>query len=155
MFRLGNVLAAFILKEVIPMFNSTNITCQLYIPPKYYIQLEASIQQLFESDDLGFYYSEFPAVVAVDSYLGEYLVAYCEITLIMGNPKYQLSEECNLQCELLKLGQEEHAFNLLITIRYPGVQDNFYDILVFKEREQLLGFYSFELLGDQTMFSTE
>lgn len=137
------------------MSNTTNITCCLYIPQKYYIQLDPNIQELFKSDDFGFYYSQFPANVPEDSYLGEYLVAYCEVSLIMGNPKYQLNNECDLKCELLKLGQDENSFNLLITIHYPQVQEAFHDILVFKEREQSLGFYSFELLGDQTMFSTE
>jgi hypothetical protein len=142
-------------KEELLMTNITNITCQLYIPQKYYLQLDSNMQELFKSDDLGFYYSGFPADIRDDSYLGEYLIAYCEIALIMGNPKYQLTDECDLQCELLKLGQDENAFNLLVTIHYPGVSESFHAILVFKEREQRPGFYSFELLGDQTMFSTD
>jgi len=137
------------------MSTITNITCHLYIPQKYYIQLNSNIRELFKSDDSGFYFSEFPADVPEDGFLGEYLVAYCEVSLIMGNPKYHLKEECDLQCELLKLGHDENAFNLLITITYPGVQQTFHDILVFKEREQRPGFYSFELSGDQTMFSVE
>jgi hypothetical protein len=137
------------------MSTNTLITCRLYIPQKYYAKLNDKAKEIFIDDNLGLYYSEFTANVTDKSYLGEFIIAYCEVSLIMNNPAYELTPECDLHCELLKLGHDENHYNLLIDIKYPDIQETFHDILLFKEREQHLGFYSFELLGDQTLFSVE
>lgn len=135
-----------------PMNSLTTITCQLYIPSRYYKELNQNVRELFTPDDFGFYVTEFPANVEDSSYLGEFLTAFCEVSLIMANPKYEYTDKCSLNCELLKVGTDESSFNLFVSIQYPDVDSTFHDILIFKEREQRLGFYSFELLGDQTMF---
>jgi len=137
------------------MAEVTMITCRLYISSKYHKELNKKSQELFTLDDYGQYYSEFPAPVEDNSYLGEYMIAYLEVAIIMNNPKYNLTPACDLKCELLKLGPKENVFNLLLSITYPNVVNVFHDILIFKEREQHLGFYYFELIGDQTMFSIE
>ncbi len=131
------------------------ITCRLYLPLKNYLLLSDKSKALFETEDNCEYFAEFPAPVTEDSFLGEYIIAFCEVALIMPDPKYQLTPECNLESQLLKLGQGEDYFNLLLTITYPSNSDTFHDILIFKEREQRLGYYSFELVGDQTVFSME
>lgn len=131
------------------------ITCQLFVSSKFYLELNEHVKELFKEADSGFYFAEFPAEVENSSYLGEYLIAFCEVVLIIANPKYEYTDQCELNCELMKLGTDESSFNLLISIRYPGVASTFHDILIFKEREQRIGFYAFELLGDQTMFSID
>jgi len=68
------------------------------------------------------------------------------------NPKYEIDDDTDLSCELLKLGKSESSFNLLINIKYPSVEDTFNDILLFKECEVEEFLYSFELIGDQRMF---
>lgn len=133
----------------------STITCRLYIPAKYLTELNDSTKELFQTTPSGDYYSEFPAEVEDSSYLGANIIAYCEVVLITGNPKYEYTDECALQCELLKLGSDETSFNLLVNIKYPNHDSTFHDLLIFKEREQRLGFYSFELLGDQTLFSAD
>lgn len=135
--------------------SASSITCQLFIPAKYYAELKEDTKELFKEASPGYYFSEFPAEVEDSSFLGEFLTAFCEVALIMGNPKYEYTEECELHSELLKLGTDEKSFNLLVTIQYPGTDSSFHDILIFKEKEQSLGFYSFELLGDQTIFSAD
>ena len=70
----------------------------------------------------------------------------------MMNPKYEINDNTDLSCELLKLGKSESSFNLLINIKYPSVEDTFNDILLFKECDVEEFLYSFELIGDQRMF---
>ena len=137
------------------MDTCTTVNCKLFIPASNYLVLNANGKSLFEQDEYGYYFAEFPANIDSQHYLGEYLVAFCEVSLIMANPKYEITKDCKLQCELLKLGSDEKAFNLLLTIKYPDSPKTFHDILVFHEKEQYPGFYSFELLGDQTLFSVE
>lgn len=137
------------------MNNRTTIHCKLFIPASYYLALNTNGKALFDQDEYGHYFADFPAEVDNQRYLGECLVAFCEVSLILANPKYEITKDCDLHCELLKLGQDEKTYNLLLTIVYPNSANVFHDILVFQEKEQYLGFYSFELLGDQTLFSVE
>lgn len=130
------------------------IICTLVIPNKYYQELSSEVKDIFSWEN-GRYYTEFPADAEEGNFLGEYLQAFCEVVLIMNNPKYGITEDCELSTELLKIGQTEENFMLLINIKYPGSEKIYNDILVFQEVEQKLGYYSFELIGDQTVFSPE
>lgn len=130
------------------------IICTLIIPNKYYQELNNDIKEIFIWKDAR-YYTEFPADVQEESFLGEYIQAFCEVVLIINNPKYGITKECKLHTELLKLGQTEEVFSLLMNIQYKGSNKNYHDILVFQEVSQKLGYYTFELLGDQTVFSPE
>lgn len=130
------------------------ILCKLTIPGQYYNELSEEVKELFIEND-GYYSAEFPAETEREEFLGEYIQAFCEVVLIIKNPKYQITEDCEIETKLLKLGQSEESFSLLVNISYPGVNKSYHDILVFQETAQSLGYYSFELLGDQTMFSID
>ena len=130
------------------------ILCTLIIPKKSYMELTEEAKELFAEKN-GSYSAEFPADAEEHLFLGEFLRAFCEVVLIINNPKYQVTEDCDVSTELLKLGQSEEAFSLLVNIQYPGSDNTHHDILVFQEVSQSPGYYSFELLGDQTMFSAD
>ncbi|MFA9376546.1 MAG: hypothetical protein ACERKZ_07310 [Lachnotalea sp.] len=130
------------------------ILCTLIIPRKIYRELNEEVKEIFVQKN-GSYATEFPADAEENTFLGEYIQAFCEVVLISNNPKYEITEECQLSTELLKLGSSEEDFNLLVNIQYPGSDKVHHDILVFQEVSQSLGYYTFELLGDQTLFSVE
>lgn len=130
------------------------ILCTLIIPSKFYLELTDDVKELFIQDD-GYYSAQFPADTTEDTYLGEYIKAFCEVALIINNPKYEITEACELSSELLKFGQSEESYSLLITIKYPGSDKEYNDVLFFKEISQSLGYYTFELLGDQTLFAID
>jgi hypothetical protein len=130
------------------------ILCTLIIPKKFYMELTEEVKELFV-EHAGSYSTEFPADAEENTFLGEFIQAFCEVVLIINNPKYEVTDDCKLSTELLKLGNSEESFNLLINIQYPGSDTLHHDILVFQEVSQRLGYYTFELLGDQTFFSVE
>lgn len=130
------------------------ILCTLTIPVKIYMELTDEVKELFAEKE-GFYSTEFPADAEEHLYLGEFIQAFCEVVLIINNPKYQVTDECEVSTELMKMGQAEDSFTLLVNIKYPQSDKIYHDILVFQEISQSLGYYSFELLGDQTMFSVD
>ena len=127
---------------------------KLYISAEYLSELEPEASQIFTECESGSkYYVELPANIDEDEYLQDSIIACCETLLIMMNPKYEIDDDTDLSCELLKLGRSENSFNLLINIKYPSVENTFNDILLFKECEVEEFMYSFELLGDQRMFA--
>lgn len=130
------------------------IVCTLIIPEKFYTELNDEVKELFVENE-GSYSAQFPADAEENTFLGEYIQAFCEVVLIINNPKYEFTEECELSTELLKLGDTEKSYCLLINIKYPGSEKIHNDILYFQEVSQSLGYYNFELLGDQTLFSVE
>ena len=127
---------------------------KLYISAEYLSELKPEASQIFTECESGSkYYVELPANIEEDEYLQDSIIACCETLLIMMNPKYEIDDNTDLSCELLKLGQSESSFNLLINIKYPSVEETFHDILLFKECEVEEFMYSFELIGDQRMFA--
>ncbi len=70
----------------------------------------------------------------------------------MNNPKYEVTNDCVLSTELLKLGASEESYGLLINIQYPKSGQLHHDILYFRKVSQSLGDYTFELLENQKFF---
>jgi len=127
---------------------------KLYISAQYLSELKPEASEIFTECESGSkYYIELPANIDEDEYLQDSIIACCETLLIMLNPKYEIDENTDLSCELLKLGKSESSFNLLINIKYPSVENTFNDILLFKECEVEKFLYAFELIGDQRMFA--
>ncbi|WP_033168677.1 hypothetical protein [Clostridium sp. KNHs205] len=136
------------------MDEAKKIVCTLIIPGKIYRELKAEVRELFVEEE-GVYSVQFPADTPENTFLGEFICAFCEVVLIMNNPKYEVTEECQLSTELLRFGTSEESYCLLVNIKYPGSEKVHHDTLYFKEVSQSLGFYTFELLGDQTLFSID
>lgn len=136
------------------MKKENEIICTLILPRKYYLELSEEIRGIFEEQG-GKYQTQFPADAEEDSFLGEYLQAFCEVVLIMNNPKYQVTEQCLVKSQLLKMGSSEEQFSMLVDIKYPEEQDPHNEVLVFQEVSQSLGYYTFELLGDQRIFAID
>ena len=130
------------------------ILCTLLIPKKIYMELNDEVKELFTYED-GIYSTQFPADADENTFLGEYIQAFCEVVLIINNPKYEVNDDCEVSTDLLKLGPSEESFCLLINIKYSGSDKTHHDTLYFQEVSQSLGYYTFELLGDQTLFSIE
>jgi len=142
------------MKNELENTSEPKMKIKLYISAEYLSELKPEASEIFTECESGSkYYVELPANIDEDEYLQDSIIACCETLLIMMNPKYEIDENTDLSCELLKLGKSELSFNLLINIKYPSVENTFHDILMFKECEVEEFMYSFELLGDQRMFA--
>ena len=142
------------MKNELENTSEPKMKIKLYISAEYLSELKPEASEIFTECESGSkYYVELPANIDEDEYLQDSIIACCETLLIMMNPKYEIDENTDLRCELLKLGKSELSFNLLINIKYPSVENTFHDILMFKECEVEEFMYSFELLGDQRMFA--
>ena len=142
------------MKNELENTSEPKMKIKLYISAEYLSELKPEASEIFTECESGSkYYVELPANIDEDEYLQDSIIACCETILIMMNPKYEIDENTDLSCELLKLGKSELSFNLLINIKYPSVENTFHDILMFKECEVEEFMYSFELLGDQRMFA--
>ena len=142
------------MKNELENTSEPKMKIKLYISAEYLNELKSEASEIFTECESGSkYYVELPANIDEDEYLQDSIIACCETLLIMMNPKYEIDENTDLSCELLKLGKSELSFNLLINIKYPSVENTFHDILMFKECEVEEFMYSFELLGDQRMFA--
>lgn len=129
---------------------------RVYISAEYFSELHADAGEFFQECETGSkYFAELPADIQEGEYLGESLIACCETLLIMMNPKYEIDEQTELHCELLKLGKAETMFNLLIQIKYPNVENVYHDIMLFQQREIEEDLYAFELIGDQRIFAMD
>ncbi|MDD3570991.1 MAG: hypothetical protein PHY44_07820 [Lachnospiraceae bacterium] len=124
---------------------------RLVISSKYLNELNE--KEIFQGLESGKFYVEFPTELEENEPLSDYIVACCETALIMRNPKYEIENAKDFNCELMKLGQSEKSFNLLINISYNNDQNEFHDIMVFKENKVEKMLYEFELMGDKTMFA--
>jgi len=142
------------MKNELENTSEPKMKIKLYISAEYLSELKPEASEIFTECESGSkYYVELPTNIDEDEYLQDSIIACCETLLIMMNPKYEIDENTDLSCELLKLGKSELSFNLLINIKYPSVENTFHDILMFKECEVEEFMYSFELLGDQRMFA--
>ncbi|SFR64618.1 hypothetical protein [Anaeromicropila populeti] len=136
------------------MEKTEQIVCTLRIPKQIYMELTEGARELF-IEQAGGYSTVFPADTREDDFLGEFIQAFCEVVLVINNPKYEVTDDCKVSTELLALGQSEKSFSMLVNIQYPGSEKIYHDILAFQEISQSPGKYVFELLGDQTFFSVE
>lgn len=129
---------------------------RLYISAEHLSELKPEASEIFTECESGSkFYAELPADIEENEYLGDSIIACCETLLIMMNPKYEIEDNTQLSCELLKAAKTEQSFNLLINIKYPSVENTFNDIMLFKECEVEEFMYSFEFLGDQRMFAAD
>lgn len=133
---------------------STNIiNCRLFISGLDYIQLSEDIQVMFQPEEGSpDYFCDFPAYIDQESALMESIIAFCEISLVMGNLKYQVTETTKLKFDLFKLVKSSKNFSLILTIQYPNIEQEFNEILTFEEVQATDNTYVFRYLGDQTMF---
>lgn len=135
------------------MKERSHFICRLYIPKKYYNELNVEGRSLFiKAEDSNMYFVEFPAGFDRGDFY-EYITAFCEVSLIMLNDKYCITDDTILSCEVFKLGKTNKNFSLLISIKYPDHKNEFHDFLNFNALEEKENYFSFELLGDQTMFA--
>jgi len=141
------------MKDELEKTSEPKMQIRLNISAQYLSELKSEASEIFTECESGSkYYVELPANIEEGEYLQDSIIACCETLLIMMNPKYEIDDDTELSCELLKLGKSESSFNLLINIKYPSVENTFHDILLFKECEVEEFLYSFELIGDQRMF---
>ncbi|MGE4214976.1 MAG: hypothetical protein AB7E42_09440 [Anaerotignaceae bacterium] len=124
---------------------------RLAISSKYLNELNE--KEIFQGADNGKFYVEIPTEIEENEPLSDYIIACCETALIMRNPKYEIESAKEFNCELMKLGTTEKSFNLLVNISYNNDQNEFHDIMVFKEIRVEKMLYEFELMGDKTMFA--
>lgn len=136
--------------------EETKMKIRLYITAEHLSELKSEASGIFSECENGSrYYIELPANIEKTEYLHNSIIACCETLLIMMNPKYEIDEYTELDCELLKLGKTEKTFNMLINIKYPQVDKIFNEIMLFKECEIEEFMYSFEFIGDQRMFAAD
>jgi hypothetical protein len=127
------------------------IQIRLFISRKYLSEIPE--KEIFQESENGKFYVEFPVELQENQALSDYIIACCETALIMKNPKYEIDNAKDFNCEIMNLGKSESFFNLLINIRYNNEEKEFHDIMLFKELKVEKQLYEFELIGDQTLFA--
>lgn len=127
-------------------------TCKMILPDKFYTQLNEEGKQLFEQSLEGFC-AVFDAICEEGVTLGNCILSFCEVAYIGLNPKYKVEENTAVKCELYKTGKDDRMFSVLVSIEYQDVKEPYHELLIFAQRELTDSFYSFELVGDQTMFA--
>lgn len=140
--------------EVNRLVKDKMFECKLVLPGKYYVQLTDEGKQLYEEGQKGMEVA-FPVKFIDGVTLADCVPAFVESVYLEFNPKYEISEDTNVKCELYKLGKTDEVFNLLVTISYPESDKEFYELLIFNQVELTDDCFTFELMGDQTMFNME
>lgn len=130
------------------------MVCRMYLGKKQYQALSQEGKLLYTCDELGIY-TELPALISDGVTLGECVIAMVEAAYLEVNPNYQIGADSKVVCEPYKLGTTEKVFNLLVTIQYAeeDFKTDHHEMLVFQEKELSQNKFSFELVGDQTMFN--
>ena len=134
-------------------------TIRLYVCAKDYIRFCEKQKELFTEETQERYSVEFPmefdaAFKDMEApSIEEYVIACCETALILPDQKYELNEETEFDCQIMKITKGEKIFNMLLTIHYPKIQEAFHDILFFREIGRSETHYAFEFSGDQTLFA--
>lgn len=126
--------------------------CKMFLGAKFYEQLNDEGKELFENTPEGLCAS-FTAVLGDGVTLGNCVMSYCEAAYIGLNPKYQIEEKTSVKSELYKTGKEDTTFSVLVTIEYQDDKEPHHELLIFTQRELTDSSYSFELIGDQSMFA--
>ncbi|WP_310603349.1 hypothetical protein [Anaerosporobacter sp.] len=128
--------------------------CKLVLPRKYYVQLAEEGKQLYEESPNGMEVA-FPVELTEGITLADCVPAFVESVYLEFNPKYEITDSTEVTCELYKLGKTDEVFNLLVTITYPESEKEFHELLIFHQVELTEDCFTFELMGDQTMFNME
>jgi hypothetical protein len=139
-------------KLTVQEIEVNEITCKMFLETKFYDQLNDEGKDLFESSPKGFC-ATFTAILEDGVTLGNCVMSFCEVAYIGLNQKYQVSDSTFVKCELYKNGTSDTTFSVLVTIVYPTHQEVHHELLIFAQRELTDSLYSFELVGDQTMFA--
>ena len=134
------------------MKKDNTFMCKLILPSKYYIQLTEEGRLLYEEDSIGMQMT-LPMSIKDGITLADCIPAFVESIYLEFNPKYLITEDTKVKSELYKLGKTDEVFNLLVTITYPESDKEFFELLVFRQIELSDYLFSFELIGDQTMFN--
>ncbi len=134
----------------------SEMKCKLFIGRKHYLELDEEHKLLYQLEGSN-YVVEFPAILEEGITLGDSVLALVEAAFLEGNTKYEISDDTKVSTELYKLGQTDISFNILVTIQYKAekYKKKHYEMLVFTEKELSNTCYSFELIGDQTMFNMD
>lgn len=132
--------------------DASGITCVMYLAPKFYEQLTEEGKQIFDATPQGIC-AAFPAVVGEGITLANCVMSFCEVAYIGMNPKYETERASAVTCELYKPGKEDATFNILVTIEYPNDKTPHHELLILVQRKLTENLYSFELVGDQSMFA--
>ncbi len=133
------------------MEKDNTFTCKLILPSKYYIQLNDEGKKLYEESSLGMQV-ELPIELTKGITLADCIPAFVESAYLELNPKYALTEATKVKCELYKLGKTDEVFNLLVSITYPKSDKVCYELLIFHQVDLSQRTFTFQLMGDQTMF---
>jgi len=134
-------------------------TIRLYVCGKDYIRFSEKQKKIFTEENENKYYVEFPMELQTESVnmeapsIEEYVIACCETALILPDTKYELKEDTQFSCQIMKVTSGEKIFNILLTIHYTEIQEPFHDILFFREVNRSETQYAFEFSGDQTLFA--
>lgn len=136
------------------MVKEKMFECKLVLPGKYYVQLTEEGKQLYEECSTGMEVT-FPVELSDGITLADCVPAFVESVYLEFNPKYEITEYTKVACELYKLGKTDEVFNLLVTITYPESDKEFHELLIFNQVELTEDCFTFELMGDQTMFNME
>lgn len=136
------------------MVKEKMFECKLVLPGKYYVQLTEEGKQLYEECQVGMKVT-FPVELIDGITLADCVPAFVESVYLEFNPKYEITEDIKVACELYKLGKTDEVFNLLVTITYPESDKEFHELLIFNQVELTDDCFTFELMGDQTMFNME
>lgn len=136
------------------MVKEKMFECKLVLPGKYYVQLTEDGKQLYEECSTGMEVT-FPVELSDGITLADCVPAFVESVYLEFNPKYEITEYTKVACELYKLGKTDEVFNLLVTITYPESDKEFHELLIFNQVELTDDCFTFELMGDQTMFNME
>jgi len=136
------------------METMERMVCRLYLGKSQYKELSQEGKALYITDETGVYV-ELPAMISSGVTLGECVIAMVEATYLEVNPKYQIADSTKVKCEPYKLGGKQEVFNLLVTIQYAeeAFKEDHHEMLIFHEKELSQDIFSFELVGDQTMFN--
>lgn len=140
--------------EVNRLVKDKMFECKLVLPGKYFVQLTDDGKQLYEEGHNGMEVT-FPVEFINGVTLADCVPAFVESVYLEFNSKYEIAEDTDVKCELYKLGKTNEVFNLLVTISYPQSDKEFYELLIFKQVDLTDDCFTFELMGDQTMFNME
>ena len=127
-------------------------TCKMFLGINFYVQLNDEGKEVFDLTPEGFC-ETFHPICEDGVTLGNCIMSFCEAAYIELNPKYQVGEETKVKCELYKNGKDDTTFSVLVTIEYREEKNPHHELLIFAQRQLTDSLYSFELVGDQSMFA--
>lgn len=125
----------------------------LMIGQEFYEQLTGYGKELYQKEGNNFQVT-FPVVSEKGVTIADCIPIFVESVYLDYNPRYETDNAKVVKSELYKLGKTEDVFNLLISIQYPEIVEEFHEMLVFSKKELSENQFRFELVGDQSMFAS-